>query len=219
MKKYTLLIIVFVSIALLFTISQEKNIDPTQNDSITDELYEHPKFKRWINFWELKIPELQNFIIENTETLKWRPPHKVKLDGWIQEREIRKYSLNFSAKKDYVVDIYSNFVFEYGNDTIHILGGDIDASFQIVNLTDSVRYWYTEGPYAFFDESIWLSDSICYILGFIIDANAGGYCKVMIIMWDFSRKLLVRFRSQEFPLYKEYIKVRTYMNYLYPEFK
>jgi hypothetical protein len=219
MNKYTLLIIVFVSITLSFTIAQEKNIDSTKNDSITDELYEHPKFKRWINFWESKIPEIKYFIIEKTDTIKWRLPHKVNLNKWFQEKIIREYTLDYSSKKDYVTDIYSNIIFENKNDTIYAKGGDIDASFQIINLTDSVRYWYTEGPYAFFDESIWLSDSICYILGFIIDANAGGYSKVMILMWDFNKKLLARFISQELPLYKEYMKVRTYLNYLYPEFK
>ena len=218
MKKHTLLIIVFVSIALSFTIAQKKNVVTTQNDILTDELYEHLKFKRWINFWELKIPEIENFIIEKTDTLKWRLPHKVKIDDWLQERKIREYSLDFSPSKDYVMDIYSNFDFEYSNNTINVLGGDIDASFQIVNLTDSTRYWFTSGPYSFFDESIWLSDSICYVLVFSMDAVAGAYCKVIILIWDFDKDSLIHYSSQNLPIYKDIMKVRTYMNYLYPEF-
>ena len=200
-------------------VSSNYFIDSVKNEIMMKELSSNPKFQRWINFWESKIPEIKNLIIEKTDTIKWRLPHKINLDKWFQEKIIREFTLDYSPKKDYVIDIYSKIVYEFENDTIYAKGGDIDASFQIINLTDSVQYWYTEGPYAFFDESIWLSDNICYILGFIIDANAGSYSKAMIIMWDFSKKLLIRFSSQELPLYKNYMKASTYFNYLYPEIK
>ena len=217
MKKYTLLILVFVCIISIFISAQEKNIGTIKNDIIIDILNKYPEFQRWINFWKIKIPELEHLEIEKIDTIKWRSPYKIDLNKWLEEKKFREYTLDFSPQRNYVIDIYSSLSFEYKNDSIFIMGGDIDPAFQIINLTDSVLYYFTLGPYSFFDESFWLSDSICFILGFISVAVDDAYKKVIMIKWDFEKESIMVYSGQKFLPYKKFLNIPTFIKYLYPE--
>ena len=53
-----------------FISSIAATIDSVKNNIIIDELYEHPKFKKWIVFWKLKIPEVEDFVLEKTYTIE-----------------------------------------------------------------------------------------------------------------------------------------------------
>jgi hypothetical protein len=217
------LIIVLVLFNSSFINSFEKNIDSVKNDIMIDELYEHPKFKRWIDFWKLKIPEVEGFILEKTDTIERKYSSKINLEKWFNERELREFTLDFSPEKNYVADIYSHVGFEYKDDSIYVMGGDVDPSFVIINIKDSMLYYLTFGPYSFFDESIWLSDSTCYILGFAFDDSrqnvSEAYSKILILKWDFNKNSLIVSKSKKLPFKNELMSFRTYMDYLYPNFK
>ena len=217
------LIIVLVLFNSSFINSFEKNIDSVKNDIMIDELYEHPKFKRWIDFWKLKIPEVEVFILEKTDTIERKYSSKINLEKWFNERELREFTLDFSPEKNYVADIYSHVGFEYKDDSIYVMGGDVDPSFVIINIKDSMLYYLTFGPYSFFDESIWLSDSTCYILGFAFDDSrqnvSEAYSKILILKWDFNKNSLIVSKSKKLPFKNELMSFRTYMDYLYPNFK
>ena len=206
-----------------FISSIAATIDSVKNNIIIDELYEHPKFKKWIVFWKLKIPEVEDFVLEKTYTIERIFPSKIDLEKWFNERELREFTLDFSPEGNYVTDIYSHIGFEYKADSIFVMGGDVDPSFEIINMKDSILNYFTFGPYSFFDESIWLSDSACYILGFAFDDSrqdvAVAYSKILILSWNFNDNSLTVSRSQKLPFKNELMNFQTYMDYLYPNFK
>jgi len=216
------LIIVLVFINSTFINSFEKTIDSVKNDIMIDELYKHPKFKNWIDFWKLKMPEVNNFVLEKTDTIGRKYYTKIDLEKWFNERELREFTLDFSPEKDYVTDIYSHVGFEYKNDSIYVMGGDVDPSFVIINIKDSMLYYLTFGPYSFFDESIWLSDSTCYILGFAFDDSrqnvSEAYSRIIILEWNFNKNSLVVSKSNKLPFKNKLMSFQTYMDYLYPNF-
>jgi hypothetical protein len=186
------------------------------------ELSGNPKFQKWINFWESKIPAISNFVIENTDAIERKFSSRIDLKKWFNKIKLREFTLDFSPGKDYVTDIYSDVGFEYINDSIYVMGRDIDPTFVIVNIKDSTLYSLTLGPYSFFDESLWLSDSTCYILGFAFDDSrqnvSEAYSRIIILEWNFKKDFLVLFGSNKFPFNKELMSFQTYMDYLYPYF-
>jgi hypothetical protein len=197
-------------------------IDSVKNDIMMKELFGNPKFQKWINFWESKIPAISNFVIENTDTIERKFSSRIDLKKWFNKIKLREFTLDFSPGKDYVTDIYSDVVFEYINDSIYVMGRDIDPAFAIVNIKDSTLYPLTLGPYSFFDESIWLSDSTCYLLGFAFDDSrqnvSEAYSRIIILEWNFNKDVLIKYRSNKFLFNKELMSFQTYMDYLYPYF-
>src|SRR3989337_1859627 len=95
-----------------FISSIAATFDSVKNNIIIDELYEHPKFKKWIVFWKLKIPEVEDFVLEKTYTIERIFPSKIDLEKWFNERELREFTLDFSPEGNYVTDIYSHIGFE-----------------------------------------------------------------------------------------------------------
>lgn len=217
------LIIIFVFLYSAFISSFETSIDLVKKDIIIDGLYEHPKFKRWLEFWKLNIPQIENFVLEKTDTIGRIYSSKIDLEKWFKERELREFTLDFSLERNFVTDMYSHVGFEYKEDSIFVMGGDVDPSFQIIDIKDSISYYFTFGPYSFFDESIWLSDSSCYILGFVFDDSRRdvlkAYSKIVILLWDFNTNIVTYNRSNKLSVKNELMNFQTYMYYLYPEFK
>lgn len=195
----------------------------SENNSELEELFKNYKFNEWMNFWKFKIPEIDDFTIEKIDTIDWRYSDKINLMKWSGEKEFRKNTLNFSPGGNYITDIYANRSFELKNNKTYVGSMDIDEYYEIVNVKDSLRYHFSGGPYTFYDQSIWLSDSACYILGFGFDdskANAynESYSKMIIIKWDFMNDSIIVMSSPRYPYYKQYMRFSTYMNYLYPEY-
>ena len=218
----TLIVVLFVFNST-FVSSIQSTPDSVKKNIVVDELYEHPKFKRWMEFWKSKIPEVGDFILEKTDTITTIFKSKIDLGNWFNERELREFTLDFSPERNYVTDMYSHVGFEYKDDSIFVMGGDVDPSYVIINSKDSMLYYFTLGPYSFFDESIWLSDNTCYILGFAFDDSrqdvSKAYSKILILSWDFGKNLVTMSRSQKFPFNNELMNFQTYMGYLYPNFK
>ena len=214
---------IVVLITLTFINSFEKNYDSQKNNEIIDELNQYPKYRKWIDFWKIKIPGLEDFTLEKTDTVKKAYPTKIDLEKWFKEREFRKFTLDFSPARSYVTDIYSDIGFEYKNDSIYVMGGDIDPSFVIINLKDSMLHYFTLGPYSFFDESVWVSDSVCYILGFAVDDIRQDlpevYGRILFLKWNFSRNILTVSKSNKLSFENKLMSFTTYMDYLYPKFK
>ena len=177
MKIFILFKLIFVIAFASISYSSEKNIDSTS----IDEIYRQPKYEKWIQYWKTQIPEVENIYVENIYKMKWREPHKVNLDKWIESKKNRKYTLDYSNNNNFVTDEYAYIDFENINDTVYMFGTAVDAYFEVANLRDSVVYHITLFPTCFFGESIWLSDSLCCILGFSYDTYGAteyykGYC-------------------------------------------
>jgi hypothetical protein len=164
----------------------------TVADPSFQKLIRKSKYEKWIQFWKSKIPEVNTASLEKSDIVRTIYWSKIDLDDWYKKIEMRKYTLNYSEWNNYVVDVYNEDVFKYKNDNIFVEGGDIDPSFVILNLKDSSLYYLTLGPYSFFDESIWLSESICYVLGFSFDDSgqdvSKAYSCITILKIDLNTK-------------------------------
>ena len=186
------------------------------------DLYNNPKFKKWLNFWKSNVPELSDFQIEKKIHKKKISPTKTKLKNWLETKYFRKFTLNFSPEKNAVADLYAHVDFKYKNDTIYVNGGSIDPYFEILNMQDSLLYHFTLGPESFFDESIWLSDSVCYILGFTISPNMNkekAHSNLIILRWNNNSKRITIYLSRNYPFKNRIMNFSTYMRYLYPSFR
>jgi hypothetical protein len=166
-KRSTALILVLFCSSFLYSFGG--NAFSPQNDSSIEQLYNKSKFKKWFDFWKEQIPELKNFKIETTNTVSNIHSDKINLKNWIKERNSREFTPNYSPDKNYLIDKYFFVGFEQKGDTIFETSGDIDPSFVLINLNTSALEYFTLGTYSFFDESIWTSDSICYLTGFSFD--------------------------------------------------
>lgn len=218
-----LLLVILIFLNSIFVTSNKRSTDSNKNNLIVEELFENIKFKKWIDFWKLNIPELKDYNFEESDTIKRKYSSKIDLAKWFNEREFRNFTLNYSSDRTFVLDVYTHVGFEHQNDTIYSMGGDVDPSFVIINTKDSTLYYLTFGPYAFFDESIWLSDSICYILGFsFYDSRkipSEAYSSAFILKWDFNKNSLVLFKSKKLPYDNKLMSFQTYMSYLHPNIK
>ena len=216
-----LIIVVFLFTPFINAFGKNNNFQ--KNDKIIDELNQFPQYRNWIDFWKNKIPGIEGFILEKTDTVKYKYSTKTDVEKWLKEREFRKFTLDFSPKGSFVTDVYSHVGFEYKNDSIYVMGGDMDPSFEIVNIKDSILKHLTFGPYSFFDESLWASDSICYILGFAVDdinqELSNVYGKILILKWDLSKNILTVNKSNRIQFVNKFMSFETYMDYLYPKFK
>jgi hypothetical protein len=217
------ILIIVVFLFTPFINAFEKNNHLQKNDKIIDELNQFPQYRNWIDFWKNKIPGIEGFILEKTDTVKYKHSTKIDVAKWLKEREFRKFTLDFSPKGSFVIDVYSHVGFEYKNDSIYVMGGDMDPSFEIINIKDSILTHISFGPYAFFDESLWASDSICYVLGFAVDdirqdvPNVDGL--ILILKWDLSKNILTVIKSNRIQFVNKFMSFETYMGYLYPKFK
>lgn len=192
----------------------------TKEVSTLKNIFDHPKFINWYNFWESKIPSVEKIKIDIIDYLEIPKSNKINVKEWFQERHYRDFTLNYSSQKKYVTDLYSHVLFEKKNN-IHVLGGSADPYFHVIDIKDSLLYYFTLGPMAFFDESFWISNNIQCIVGFDFFPSAvdtESYTQIVAMEWDFESSLIMLYRSQKLPFYNNLMSFSTYMRYKYPQF-
>ncbi len=216
MKHFSYFVILLISFSASNLFSQDiKEIN---------ELYKNQKFKKWIEFWQLKIPEIKNFEIENTHKFRWREPHKIDLRKWFHERRFRKNTLDFSRGKNFVADKYAYISIKEKKGGIYVDGTAADAYCEVVNIKDSVLYSITLYPFSFIDDCVWLPDSVCYFLGFVYDYYPpykfdDTYCTPFVLKMDLNHSSLSIDTGKKYHFYKKLMSCHTYMKYLNPKYK
>ena len=227
MREYISLVIISFLLFCNFVFANEWKQKNDSSKSYTNEivlqnLYDNLKFEKWINYWKSEIPEISNFHIEKVVYVKKSNPTKANVNYWLQARSFRNITLNFSPRKNFIIDLYAHVDFKSNNDTIYVDGGDIDPYFEILDREDSLQYYFTLGPQVFFDENVWTSDSTYYILGFNLSPNADkekAHSNMMILQWNINREIVTIYFSRNYPFKNRIMNFLTYMRYLYPEFK
>jgi hypothetical protein len=199
MKQKCISIILSILFFTVVTLCLNK-VDSTE---LFNRLYENPTYKSWAAYWshtlvDVKFNNLQFDIYRNDE-MSFR---EIDVGKYFSERKVRDFTLKYSPNKNYVFDSYNDKVFSIENDTLKYFGGDVDPSISILCLQDSQYYYHTNGLSSYYDECVWLSDSICVAFGFswspsIVEKESGLY--IILAFYDLQQETEMIYRSQRFP--------------------
>ena len=173
----------YLLIFFLLFFNCDKNTLSQNEQPFLDQFVQYQEFQNWYNFWNDSFPELDikdlNFNLINSTSLK----SSVLLGSRIQELHPRAFTLNFFSNGNYAIDVYPDVSFSYPteNDSIFVTGRDVDPALMIYNFKDSVSYYYTDGPTAFYDESLWLSDTNFVVFGISFSPGQESYQQLLVI--------------------------------------
>jgi hypothetical protein len=106
----------------------------------------------------------------------------------------------------------------YSNKTILLLflkGGDADPALNIYNMNDSLVFYYTMGPAAFFDEAFWLDHNSFIVLGFSFLPGKDPYQQIFLLWGLFqNNKIIFKvYKSEKLPGMSNWI---DYFKYCHP---
>lgn len=221
MKKIKLIIMVIFIPVLIFYRCQGK-LNPIQinEKSILEQISTHPDFQKWYQFWH----DRSSYVDINTLEFSMFRSEKFSLHYKIESERLDSYTiknilLNYSPRSDFLIDIYADCVFEQigMTDSLRFFGGDVDRSFTLVSLKDSLIYWRTYGTTSYFDESLWLTDSCFVIIGISFWPTAiadSSYDQIMLIKGNINTMSLEQYISQKLPrIFSSF----DYMLYKYPK--
>ncbi len=154
-----------------------------KNPSYLDEYVQYKNFQDWNSFLNEYFTDINIKDIE-FNFLRSSSLHGDKLfAAKIQEISKRAFTLNYGNDNFYTIDVYADVSFDYSmdNDSILVRGRDVDPSMAIYNFKDSLYYYYTEGPTAYFDESVWLSDTTFAVFGISFWPGQESYQQLLVI--------------------------------------
>ncbi|MFC2088284.1 hypothetical protein ACFLSX_01660 [Calditrichota bacterium] len=201
----------FCLLALLFTLSysfggQNETIPVnTKEKSVLDLMIDQPNFLQWYNFWNETFPDidLKDLTFKKTKFLQFRNLNSLS-GKTIYDVETRNFTLIYSPNKKYFLDLYTDVIFEQVPNTEDwsILGRDADPAFTFCSLKDSLTFRYTAGTTSFFDEVMWISDTLFIILGVsFMPGVENSYQKFMVVIGEIKNnsKDLTIYLSQQLP--------------------
>lgn len=175
----------FSHLLLIFLLFSKcnKNTNSPNEQPFLYQFVQYQEFQNWYNFWNDSFPEIDiknlNFDLIESSSLE----SSTLLPAQIKELSPRAFTLNFLSNGNCAIDVYPDVSFAYPseNDSIFVTGRDVDPALKIYNFKDSVSYYYTEGPTAFFDESLWLSDSNFVVYGVAFSPGPESYQQLLVI--------------------------------------
>ena len=172
------------NLVLLLIFFQCNNNSVRQNDqSFLNRYAQYKDFQNWYNYLNDSFPDI------NIKDIKFDFQRSLSLSGYalssikIEELSKRAFTLNYHSNNMYAIDVYSDVGFDYSlnNDSILVRGRDVDPAIAIYNFKDSLSYYYTEGPTAYFDESIWLSDTTFVVFGISFWPGQESYQQLLVL--------------------------------------
>ncbi len=215
MNKNSPFLFLFV-IFLLFSRCNKNTLNQNEQPFL-DQFIQKKEFQDWYNFWNDSFPDLDiknlRFELSSSSSLK----KSALLSAKIEELSPRAFTLNFHSNGNFAIDVYPDVSFNYSpeNDSIFVLGRDVDPALMIYNFSDSISFYYTDGPTAFYDESLWVTDTSFVVFGISFFPGQESYQQLLVI------KSLIKDSLINIDLYlSEKISWKSgwieYMNYKYP---
>jgi hypothetical protein len=192
----------------------------TEEKSIIDQIYDQPNYQQWYIFRNDSFPDtdLKNLKFEKINFLQFKHLNPLSAER-INEVKTRDFTLNYSPNQNYFLNIYLDIAFEKipNVNNRRVLGRGVDPSFAYCSLKDSLCFVYTAGTTSFFEESIWISETVFVILGVSFwPAVDDSYQQFMLItgeIKDNTVDLTIYLSQQLFPWKSNWTE---YMQYKHP---
>jgi len=210
---------VFLIILLCFFMCGTKLIDQNDN-SFLDQFTQRKEFQNWINFWADSFSDVE------LSTLKFEHKNSLILIGnqlnseSTEKLSSRRFTLNNNKTGKFSVDLYPDvsFINLSKDGSLLVKGRDADPAFKIYNFNNAFEYYYTSGPTAFYDESIWTSDTSFAIFGVSFWPGQDSFQNFMVLKGITNRDTveIEVYLSEKLPWKSGWT---DYMSYKYPNIK
>ncbi len=169
MHKTIFYLVFFILVLVCLLQGQTKNKHSNiKQISFLDKIIDQPNYQQWVAFWKDSFPDtdLKNLKFKTKKSLKFQQLHPLSTEK-IKELKTRDFTLNHSPQQNYLIDLYTDVIFEKipKKNNWNILGRGADPAFAFYSLKDSLFFTYTSGTTTFYEESMWLSDTMFVILG------------------------------------------------------
>jgi len=207
----------FFAIVLLFVYMGSSNTESQSNQYFLDQFAQYQDFQNWYNFWNDSFPDI------DLEKLKFDHKNSFILASGqmsshrVQELTDRIFTLNYNKMGNFAVDLYYDvtFINDPENGSVIVRGRDADPAFMIYDFNNAHECYYTSGPTAFYDESVWTSDTSFAIFGVSFWPGQNSFQNFLILKGFIGEETIVidMYLSKEIPWKSNWPE---YMGHKYP---
>jgi hypothetical protein len=188
------------------------------NQFFLNQFNQYQDFQNWYNFWVDSFPNVElnklKFEHKNSHILtgSQSPPDKV------HETTNRIFTLNYNKTGNIAIDLYYDVTFlnVLENGSLIVKGRDADPALIIYDRINAHAYYHTSGPTAFYDESVWTSDTSFAIFGVSFWPGQDSFQRFMVLRGFIKKETMMIdvYLSEELPWRSSWTE---YMSYKYPD--